>query len=94
MNDFVRPGPDPAKLREAWKAWVDDDELPGRTLADLKIAGLDLVLDGLAADNALAADLLVTWTGWERGKTQPAPALDALKAGELGDLIEALAAAT
>lgn len=45
-----KPPPDPAKLFDAWMAWERGDNPPGRTLADLKIAGLREVLEQLAAE--------------------------------------------
>lgn len=52
-----KPPPDPAKMYEAWMAWERGDNPPGRTLADLKIAGLRDVLEKLAADVPVAAEL-------------------------------------
>lgn len=43
------PPADPKKLLDAWLAWERGESTPGRTLADLKIAGLRQVLEELAA---------------------------------------------
>jgi hypothetical protein len=45
---FERPDPDLAKIIVAWEAWETGDETPGRTLAEMKTAGLDLVLEQLS----------------------------------------------
>jgi hypothetical protein len=37
-------------MLEAWMAWERGDATPGRTLADLKIAGLRTLLEGHVAD--------------------------------------------
>lgn len=42
-----KPPPDPAKLLEAWMEWERGNNPPGRTLADLKIAGLRDILEHL-----------------------------------------------
>ena len=45
---FERPAPDLNKLLTAWEAWEKGEEMPGRVLANLKTAGLDVVLRRLA----------------------------------------------
>jgi hypothetical protein len=37
-------------MLEAWMGWERGDLTPGRTLADLKIAGLRQILEGYVAD--------------------------------------------
>lgn len=87
---FERPPAEPAKLTEAWHAWTAGDELPGRTMADLKIGGLDLVLEALVDDKEVDEDLLAPWVTWEKGRLTPEDALDALTQAGLGDLIAAI----
>lgn len=90
---FERPPAEPAKIISAWATWTSGDELPGRTMADLKIAGLDVVLADLASDNDSAESLFEHWTAWEKGRSTPQHALAELSEHGLGDLIDALAAA-
>lgn len=52
--DMETPPADPRKLLDAWMAWEKGEVTPGRTLADLKIAGLRQVLEDLAAEGATA----------------------------------------
>jgi hypothetical protein len=47
---FQPPAPDVRAMLEAWMAWERGDATPGRTLADLKIAGLRTLLEGHVAD--------------------------------------------
>ncbi|MDQ6784477.1 MAG: hypothetical protein M3063_13765 [Actinomycetota bacterium] len=42
--------PDLAKLLESWMEWERGHNPPGRTLADLKIAGMREILEGLVAE--------------------------------------------
>lgn len=49
MN-MEKPPPNPAKLLSAWMEWERGDLPPGRTLADLKIAGMRELLEELAAE--------------------------------------------
>ena len=51
MN-MEKPPPNPAKLLSAWMEWERGDLPPGRTLADLKIAGMRELLEELAAEAA------------------------------------------
>ena len=44
---FEQPPPDLTKLVAAWEAWERGEETPGRVLANLKTAGLPLVLQQL-----------------------------------------------
>ena len=43
------PPPDPVKLLAVWMDWERGDESPGKTMADLKRAGLRELLEELAA---------------------------------------------
>lgn len=47
---FEQPAPDLAKIMSALEAWERGDETPGRTLANMKTAGLPAVLEQLARD--------------------------------------------
>jgi len=46
---FTIPAPDLEKIRLAWEAWDKGEEQPGRTLSNLKTAGLDEVVRQLIA---------------------------------------------
>lgn len=93
MSDFERPAATPEAIVEAWANWSDGDELPGRTMADFKIAGLDLTLEVLGEDNEVASVLHADWMLWEKAKKTPGEALEAMMANGLEAYIEALAAA-
>jgi hypothetical protein len=41
---FDRPAPDLNKIFTAWETWEKGEEAPGKTLANLKTAGLDQIL--------------------------------------------------
>lgn len=45
-----KPPPDLAKLLESWMEWERGHNPPGRTLADMKIAGMRDILEGLVAE--------------------------------------------
>lgn len=90
MSGFARPAAEVDKLVAAWALWADKSETPGRTMADLKIGGLDMILEELSADSEAAAAMFGPWTAWEKGKLPPQPALDGLEEHGLADLIEAI----
>lgn len=46
---FDKPAPDLAKIHAAWEKWEKGEEQPGRTLASLKTAGLDQLIQQLVA---------------------------------------------
>ena len=46
---FTTPAPDLEKIRLAWETWGRGEEQPGKTLANLKTAGLDEVIRQLLA---------------------------------------------
>jgi len=73
-----RPPPEPAKLLNQWDAWERGDELPGRTMANLKTGE---ARDLLEAAGDEVAPLLAAWSLWEKGKSVPTEVLAALKAG-------------
>lgn len=89
---FQRPPAEPDKLVAAWELWTSSEEAPGRTMADLKIAGLDVILADLADQSEAATAMAEPWNGWERGKMTPGDALQGLASAGLGDLISAIAA--
>lgn len=93
MSEFERPPASPEAIQKAWDTWSTGEELPGRTLADLKIGGLDLTLEVLGEDNEVAAQLHTHWVDWEKARATPGEVMDALVAGGLGAYIEALTAA-
>jgi hypothetical protein len=41
---FTTPLPDMDKIRTAWEVWERGEEQPGKTLSNLKTAGLDVVI--------------------------------------------------
>lgn len=95
MNDFERPAPDIAKIVEAWRLWQEggEDALPGRTVADLKIGGADMVLQTVAGDVEQIASALEAWSLWERGKVGPEETLAQLAESGFGDVVDALESA-
>jgi len=52
---FDRPAPDLNKLIVAWETWEKGEEAPGKTLANLKTAGLNEVLAELKASGWVPA---------------------------------------
>ena len=50
-----RPLPDPAKLLAQWMEWERGEETPGRVMANLKTAGLRVLLEELVESVAVAA---------------------------------------
>ena len=71
-----RPPPEPAKLLNQWEAWERGNELPGRTMANLKTGEAKALLEA-AGDEA--ADLLAAWNRWEKGQSVPGEVLAVLK---------------
>jgi hypothetical protein len=71
-----RPAPDPSKLLSQWDDWERGDELPGRTMANLKTGEAKQLLE-VVGDHTAA--LLDVWQGWEKGRTVPVDVLDALR---------------
>ena len=46
------PPPDPRKLLDAWMAWERGEVPPGKTLSELKTAGLRQVIEQLVPADA------------------------------------------
>lgn len=76
-------------MLEVWKGWKAGDELPGRSLADLKIASVDVFLATVADDSEPAAAQYASLQLWDRGKATPEDTLAALDSHGFGDLIAA-----
>ena len=70
--------------------WGRGDAAPGRTVADLKTAGLADLLAGPGADRA---DLVEPWERWERGAADPAAVLAELTSAGVVAFLEGLAVA-
>ena len=81
-----RPPPEPAKLLSQWEAWERGDELPGRTMANLKTGDARALLEAAGEESAA---LLEAWVLWEKGKSVPAEVLAALKEGGMRDFLSA-----
>ena len=47
---FEAPRPDPSKILAFWMEWERGEQTPGRTIANLKTAGLRELLDSLVVD--------------------------------------------
>ena len=92
VTGFQRPPAEPDKLAAAWAAWSAGDEEPGRTMADLKIGGLDVILEDLANQSDTAKVMFEPWAGWERGRVTPADALAGLAEAGVADVISAITA--
>jgi len=45
---FEIPAPDLDKILQAWESWEKGEEQPGKTLSNLKTAGLDQIIRQLA----------------------------------------------
>lgn len=95
VTTFERPAPDIDKIVAAWETWEEqgEDVLPGRTMADLKIGGLDRVLDTLLEQSEDIAPAAEAWNLWERGKVGPEDSIAALIEAGFAAIVEALAAA-
>jgi hypothetical protein len=92
VTTFVRPAPDLAKIIEAWSLWkAGGDALPGRTMADMKIGGIDKVFETVATDADQVANSLAIWKQWESGKVGPNETLAGLAEAGFDDVIAALA---
>lgn len=85
-----RPAPSPAKLLSQFNDWVEETELPGRTLSYLKTGFLPEVLAENESETTTA--MLEEWSHWEAGKTNPQAVLEALRDHGLADLLSELSA--
>jgi hypothetical protein len=92
VTTFERPAPDLNKITQAGRGWTEggEDALPGRSMADLKIGGIDKVLETLAADNEVLMPGFDIWMTWEKGKMTPEVALAGLPENGFADIVEAL----
>ena len=54
-----RPPPDPTKLLAQWMEWERGEATPGRVMANMKTAGLRLLLEDLAAETSSPTDSAV-----------------------------------
>ena len=79
-----RPPPEPAKLLSQWEACERGNELPGRTMANLKTGEARVLLEAAGEE---AAEMLAAWTRWEKGQSVPAEVLSALKEGGMRDFL-------
>ena len=79
-----RPPPEPAKLLSQWEAWERGDELPGRTMANLKTGEARVLLEAAGEE---AAGMLAAWTRWEKGQSVPAEVLSALEEGGMREFL-------
>ena len=84
-----RPPADPVKLLSAWDAWERGDEMPGRTMANLKTGHARALLE---AGGEATATLLDVWMRWEKGRAVPAEVLAALRDGGMRDVLASHAA--
>lgn len=83
-----RPAPSPSKLLKQFNDWVEETEMPGRTMAYLKTGYLHEVLAEQEGDDVAA--MLESWTGWEKGNTRPEIVLDVLKQRGIAELLVTL----
>lgn len=85
-----RPPPDVSKILGHLDDWRRGEQLPGRTMAYLKTAGLpDLLASRAAAGDEGAAELAEIWAPWERARALPADVLAALVDAGLPELLMA-----
>lgn len=85
-----RPAPSPAKLLNQFNDWVEETELPGRTLSYMKTGYLPDVL--AAAESGVTSEMLEAWSQWEAGKTDPQAVLEVLRDEGLAAVLAELAA--
>ena len=83
-----RPPISPTKLLHQYNDWVEETELPGRTMAYLKTGMLHEVL--AADDSEQAQVMLAAWELWEKGEVGPTPTLEVLRDNGVVELLEAL----
>lgn len=86
MDD--RPAPSPTKLLKQFNDWVEETEMPGRTMSYLKTGFLPEVLAENESDATAA--MLESWAGWEKGDTRPEIVLAALQDNGIVELLTSL----
>ena len=84
-----RPPVSPVKLLHQFNDWVEETELPGRTMAYLKTGMLHEVL--AEQEGEAAATMLDSWNSWEKGSVRPEVVLEVLRTEELPKLLASLA---
>lgn len=85
-----RPPVSPAKLLNQFTDWIEETELPGRTMSYLKTGMLHELLAEQPAESS-AHVMLETWNGWEKGSVLPADVLAVLQSEGLEQLLSSLA---
>lgn len=89
VENQERPAPSPSKLLGQFNDWVEETEMPGRTMSYLKTGFLPEILAEQDSDAATA--MIESWAGWEKGKTRPEVVLEVLKEQGLVELLAELA---
>lgn len=89
MENQERPAPSPSKLLTQFNDWVNETEMPGRTMSYLKTGYLPGIL--AEQDSEAVTTMIESWTGWEKGNTRPEIVLEVLKEQGLAELLAELA---
>ena len=84
-----RPLASPAKLLTQFNDWVEETEMPGRTMSYLKTGLMHEVL-GEHTDAPNVAAMIESWNGWEKGDTRPELVLQVLSDEGIVDLLTSL----
>jgi hypothetical protein len=84
-----RPPASPAKLLTQFNDWVEETEMPGRTMSYLKTGMMHVVL-GEQADAPNVSAMIESWNGWEKGDTRPEIVLQVLSDEGIVDLLTSL----
>lgn len=84
-----RPAPAPAKLLSQFTDWLEETELPGRTMSNLKTGFLPEVLADQEPTDAIDA-MRQSWDEWEKGRLGPDAVLGVLNDNGLGELLSGL----
>lgn len=87
-----RPAPSPAKLLGQFNDWVEETEMPGRTMSYLKTGFLVEVLEGQLenGDDPKISAMLESWAGWDKGNTRPEIVLGVLQDNDIAGLLSGL----
>lgn len=89
MDD--RPPVSPEKLLHQFRDWLDDTEMPGRTMSYLKTGFLpELLQENIDVEGVVS--MIEAWEGWEQGKTHPTAVLEALRDSGIEPLLSSLGA--